>query len=273
MNRTMITATNTLNQLQKQLDIIGHNLANVDTNGYKRRESNFTELLVQQMNNQLNPARDLPRLTPRGIRMGVGAKLAQSQMVTTQGSLQETNRPLDFALTNENQFFKVLVQENGEGQIRYTRDGGFYVTPVNDREVMLVNAQGFPLLDEQNQFITFSSQSKEIQLQSGGVLDTGDGQFINLGIVMVDHPQYLEQKGGNLLGMPNNPPIPETEILRELTGIERQEISLQQGSLEKSNVDVAKEMTDMMNVQRSYQFQSRSITLADQMLGLVNGLR
>ena len=52
MNRTMITASNTLSQLQHQIDLIGNNMANVDTNGYKRSEASFNDLLVQQMNNQ-----------------------------------------------------------------------------------------------------------------------------------------------------------------------------------------------------------------------------
>ena len=54
MNKTMITATNTLSQLQKQLDVISHNMANVDTTGYKRSEATFTDLLVKQINNQPN---------------------------------------------------------------------------------------------------------------------------------------------------------------------------------------------------------------------------
>ncbi|HZG72135.1 MAG TPA: flagellar hook-basal body protein [Chondromyces sp.] len=274
MNRTVITAANTLNQLQKQLDIIGTNLANVDTNGYKRRETNFTELMNQHYDHLLNTRLEAGRLTPNGIRMGTGAKLAQSQMVSIQGSIQTTGRLLDFALAKENQFFKVLVQEDGQGQVHYTRNGAFYLTPINENESMLVNGDGYPVLDDRNQMITFNKDdSQTISLVSGGALSADDGEPVNLGIVHVDYPQFLQQKGGNLLSLPADMDSPDDFVVRELTGIQRQEIGLQQKALEKSNVDTAKEMTDMMNVQRSYQFQSRAITLSDQMMGLINGIR
>jgi flagellar basal-body rod protein FlgG len=63
------------------------------------------------------------------------------------------------------------------------------------------------------------------------------------------------------------------EIVTELNGPERDQILIEQGALEQSNVDLSKEMTDLIQVQRSYQFQARSINMADQMLGLINGIR
>ena len=87
MNRTMITASNTLTQLQKQMDLISNNMANVDTTGYKKQNGTFTDMLFQQFNNQKDETQEVNRLTPNGIRQGVGAKLAQTQLVMTQGSI------------------------------------------------------------------------------------------------------------------------------------------------------------------------------------------
>ena len=104
----------------------------------------------------------------------------------------------------------------------------------------------------------------------------GTSQEVNLGVVLVKKPQFLEQKGGNLLGLPadlNGLGVTEADILTELTGPLRNQVSIQQGVLEQSNVDMSKEMTDLINVQRGYQFHAKTITLADQMLGLVNGIR
>lgn len=84
MNRTMITATNTLAQLQKQMDIISNNLANIDTTGYKRREATFSDLLFQEFRNQTNANEEKNRLTPLGIRQGTGARLSQSQIIMKQ---------------------------------------------------------------------------------------------------------------------------------------------------------------------------------------------
>lgn len=275
MNRTMITATNTLSQLQKQMDIISNNMANVDTNGYKRREATFTDLLVQEFNNQERANKEVNRLTPNGIRQGTGAKLGQAQLVMTQGALKQTDRSLDTAFTKEGQLFKVLVQTNGVNEVQYTRNGALYLSPLSDTEVMLVNGDGLPVLDENNNPITINGEAKDYSIDANGQLTVtktaGATEVFNLGVVRVNKPQFLEQRGGNLLGLPAN--VAQDEVLTELMGGLRGEISLQQGALEQSNVDLSKEMTELINVQRAYQFQSRSVTLADQMMGLVNGIR
>lgn len=275
MNRTMITATNTLAQLQKQMDIVSHNVANIDTAGYKRREANFTDMLFQQFNNQRSPAAEAGRLTPGGIRQGVGAKLAQSQIVMQQGSLKATDRPLDFAFTKEGQYFRVLEQTEDGAAVRFTRAGAFYLTPVSDNETMLVTADGLPVLDENNNSIIINGQAKNLKLTDTGsfLAEAANGaiQEFNLGVVLINKPQFLEQKGDNLLGLPDG--IDGEGIYTELNGALRGQIGIAQGSLEHSNVDLSKEMTELINLQRAYQFQSRSVSMADQMMGLVNGIR
>ncbi|WP_406686076.1 flagellar hook-basal body protein [Rossellomorea vietnamensis] len=280
MNRTMITATNTLGQLQKQMDMIGHNLSNADTNGYKRRDATFSEMLVQQVKNQSVDKFETGRLTPLGVREGNGAKLSQAQLILNQGSLKATGRSLDFALTNDRQFFKVLSQDEDSSAVRYTRDGAFSASPVGNGEMMLVNGSGLPVLDENDNYITFSEDATSFQLGDNGVLtvtDSGGGEErFNLGVVTVEKSQFLQQYGGNLLGFADNLDqlgVMEDEVVTNVTGGARRDISMVQSSLEGSNVDISKEMTDMLSVQRSYQFQARSISLADQMMGLVNGIR
>jgi flagellar basal-body rod protein FlgG len=276
----MITATNTMNQLQKQMDMIGNNLANSDTNGYKRKEATFSELLVQQFNNQRNVEAEIGRLTPNGIRQGVGAKLGQAQMILTQGSLKNTDRELDFALTNSKQFFKVLVQDGENNDVRYTRDGAFYISPTGNGEALLVNGSGHPVLDENDNFITFPENVERFKLEGNGEITVRDRNgtetTFDLGIVQLEKPQFMEQFGGNLIGLPANMQdlgVNEDEIITNIQGAARNGISLSQRMLEASNVDIGTEMTDMLNVQRSYQFQGKSISMADQMMGLVNGIR
>lgn len=280
MNRTMITATNTLGQLQKQMDMIGHNLSNADTYGYKRRDATFSEMLVQQVKNQSVDKFETGRLTPLGVREGNGAKLSQAQLILNQGSLKATGRSLDFALTSDRQFFKVLSQDEGSNAVRYTRDGAFSASPVGNGEMMLVNGSGLPVLDENDNYITFSEDAAAFELGDNGVLtvrDSGGGEErFNLGVVTVEKSQFFQQYGGNLLGFADNLDqlgVTEDEVVTNVTGGARTDISMVQNSLEDSNVDISKEMTDMLSVQRSYQFQARSISLADQMMGLVNGIR
>lgn len=277
----MITATNTLSQLQKQMDIISHNLANIDTAGYKRREASFTDLLAQEFKNQPNDKLEpQDRMTPFYIRQGTGARLGQVQMNLSQGSIKATGRVLDTAFTAEGQFYRVMVPGENGSEMRLTRNGGLYLSPISDQETMLVNSDGYSILDENGQPITITGNVKTFNINETGQFAAemydGTTQSVNLGVVLVEKPQFLEQKGGNLLGLPNNLEdldVTEEQILTELTGGERNRISIQQGALEQSNVDMSKEMTDLINVQRGYQFHAKSITLADQMLGLVNGIR
>ncbi|MEG9296073.1 flagellar hook-basal body protein [Mangrovibacillus sp. Mu-81] len=280
MNRTMITATNTLGQLQRQMDMIGQNLSNAETTGFKRREASFAELMVQNVRNQERTGMETGRLTPLGIRLGTGAKLSQAQLILSQGSLKPTGRSLDFAMTSDRQFFKVLAQDGETNAVRYTRDGAFFASPMGNGESMLVNGSGFPVLDENDNFITFSEEASNFELGDNGVLTingaNGEAEQVNLGIVSIEKPQFLSQYGSNLVGLPENLDelgVGADEVLTNVTGGARTGISMVQNSLEASNVDIGKEMTDMLNVQRSYQFQARSISLADQMMGLVNGIR
>ncbi len=278
MNRTMITATNTLSHLQKQMDIISHNMANIDTAGYKRREATFTDMLVQEFKNQ--PENDLEtpgRITPFNIRQGIGAKLGQVQTVLSQGSLKSTDRSLDTAFTTEGQFYRVMVG----GEVQYTRNGAFYLSPLSDNESLLVNSDGHAILDENDQPITMIGNVKNFKVNETGQFSAekydGTTQDFNLGVVLAKKSQFLQHAGENLLALPKDGQgrliMEEDEILTNLTGAQRNQVSIQQGVLEQSNVEMSKEMTDLINVQRSYQFHAKSITLADQMLGLVNGIR
>lgn len=275
MNRTMITATNTLSQLQKQMDVISSNIANVDTTGYKRKEATFTDLLVQQINNQPKMNNEIGKLTPNGIRQGTGAKLAQILTVMTQGIIKQTDRNLDTAFTKEGQLYRVLVQSQTGSEVQYTRDGSLYLSPVSPNEMMLVSSSGHPILDENNDLILINGQTKEYKISADGtlVIQKVDGteQTVNLGVTQINKPQFLEQKGNNLFGLPEN--ILGEDVTTDLNGPLRNQISIQQNALEQSNVELSKEMTDLIQVQRAYQFQGRSINLADQMMGLINGIR
>ncbi|MCA1032065.1 flagellar hook-basal body protein [Bacillus timonensis] len=276
MNRSMITATNTMSQLQKQLDTISHNLANVNTTGYKRREVNFSELLVQQFNSPNDGLNEVGRLTPNGVRQGVGARIGHTNLSMYVGSIKSTDRPLDIALTKEGQFLQVLVEENGVEFTRYTRDGSLYVSPLNDgsNNVMLVTSDGFPVLDSDGDKIIFPENAKDIVISENGTIRAGSQAF-ELAIAQVLRPQLLESKGNNLFGLAerNEIGVPQEDVITLLNGDARQAISIQQGALEQSNVDLSSEMSDLLITQRSYQFNAKSISISDQMMGLVNGIR
>ncbi len=265
-----------MSQLQQQLDLISHNVANVNTVGYKKRDATFSEMLYQQFTNQNMERNETNRLTPPGIRQGVGAKLGETKLVLTQGVIQETSRDLDVAFSKEGIFLQVLVEQNGQREVHYTRGGNLYVRSSGEDEAMLVNDSGHPVLDVNDNPIVFSNNPRDIIITPSGEFvikpldESLPTQIFELGLVKVNRPQLLEGRGGNLFTLSLNNAEGAVE---SLIGREREQAGLQQGALEQSNVDVSKEMTDMMVTQRAYQFNSRAISIADQMMGLVNGIR
>ena len=275
----MITATNTMSQLQNQLDIIGNNLSNSNTHGYKSKEVKFQELLYHQFNNDKLDKAD--RQSPVGIRYGVGAALAQSQMNWKQGSIQSTGRDLDFAFQEPKQYFQVIMPDGQNGEkTAYTRQGAFYVSPVENGQLMLVNGEGYPVADAQGQAITLREGVSRFSVNESGVLvaeyPDGTTDQRELAVSVLQKPQFMEHLSAAYIVIPEN--LDELganaeDVMVDLQGAARGEISLSNQVLEMSNVDVSKEMTDLMTTQRQYQFSARSISIADQMMGLINGIR
>ncbi|KKI89717.1 hypothetical protein WQ54_25560 [Bacillus sp. SA1-12] len=276
MLRPMITATNTMSQLQKQLDTIGNNLANIDTQGFKRTQTSFSELVRQQIDNQPNEQNEIGRLGELGIRQGTGARVASS-LALTQGSLKQTGRALDIAFTVPNQFLQIDV----EGEIQYTRDGALYLSPAADgtNRLMLATSEGRPVLDENQNPILIEDTFKELIISEDGTItaipqnDEDLPQIFSIGVVQINRPQLLAQNGSNRYSLNDIGDNQPGDVLTFLEGAFSGDVSMKQGSLEMSNVDLSKELTDLMISQRTYQMNAKSITMGDQLMGLINGVR
>lgn len=275
MSRAMIQAAVTMNQLQNKLDVIGHNLANSETTGYKSRETEFASLLFQQINNMSHPANAEGRVTPDGIRVGSGAKLGMINNNLALGSLSVTDRDLDVALLEENHLFQIEVNEAGTSETHYTRDGSFYLNPVNNNSLMLTTADGHPVLG-QNGPIVITAGFDGVSIQSNGEIVVSQGDQTEtvgqLAVVEAVRPHLLEAMGENMFRLPNLAELGHdfAEIIQNANPLSS---LMKGGALETSNVDLSKQMTDMLTAQRSYQFNARTISMGDQMLGLINQLR
>ncbi|MFA1822474.1 flagellar hook-basal body protein [Virgibacillus oceani] len=276
MSRSMIQAAVTMDQLQNKLDLIGNNMANSQTNGYKSRETDFSSLLTQQINNVTSPQNAEGRLTPGGVRIGSGARLGSTNINTALGSVTETGRELDGALLQPNHFFQIEVTENGETETRYTRDGSFYLNPVNDnQDVLLTDGEGNPVIGEDGP-VLIAAGFDTITIQPDGQITVQRGDITenagNIAITEVVRPRLLEAAGDNHFRLPNLAELgfAADEILQAPIG--NQEL-VKSGALENSNVDMAKQMSDLLMTQRAYQFNSRTISMGDEMKGLINQLR
>lgn len=275
MLRSSMQAAVTMGQLQQKLDLVGNNLANMETPGYKTKNSEFASLLYQQIDNIEEEGDNPNRLTPDGLRMGSGAKLAHTDIDLSQGSIKETGRALDVALQDEKHLFQIQTTINGQEETRYTRDGSFSFTPVNDNEVMMVTSNGNPVLGEDGP-IVFSDTFEQMTIRKdGSIFLTQNGLQNEVGrlqIVNAERPRLLEAAGQNVFRIPGEG-IGNLNVEDIVSGVAPENINMKQGALETSNVDMSKQMTDMLMMQRAYQFNSRSIAMGDQMMGLVNQLR
>jgi len=276
MSQTMIQAAVTMNQLQHKLDLVGQNMANSQTTGYKTRKSEFSSLLFQNINNLNAPANAENRLSPEGVRVGSGARLGAINNDLSIGSFLTTNRDLDVALRNENHFFQIQVTENGVPETRYSRDGSFYLNPTADNQaVMLTTGDGHPVLGQNGPIIIPNGFHSISINHSGQILVERNNQMEvagELATAEVIRPRLLETAGANMFRLPDLETLGynQEEIVQSLAV---QSDLMQSGVLEQSNVDISEQMTDLLQAQRAYQFNASTISTTDQMMGLINQLR
>ena len=279
MNIQMNSAAGSMRELQKKVDIIANNIANVNTTGYKRSEANFSDALVQSFDRQAGAANEIGRATPNGLIIGSGVKIAQTTIRNEQGSIQTTDRPLDFAIQGESAFFRVA----SEGQVFYTKDGSFQIQPVlNSTQVNLVTSSGDAVLDSNNNPISFGANYDSIKANQNGTLEitykntTQPPTQIQLSVANINQPNLLEKIGANRYQLPGTEAEQLANGLMQVVDLSQPNnsgIRIAQGSLEQSNVDLTEEMTELIATQRLMQSQSKAITFADDMMGLVNTIR
>lgn len=266
-----------MSSLQQKIDSISNNIANINTTGYKSREVQFHEILTSRLDQPNNYNNLEGRLTPKGLDTGYGSKLSLTLGNFSQGPQIETGLATDFMLTGENIFFSVSseVPYNDNG-MRYTRDGNFHL----DANGNLVTANGDYVLNSDGDMITIPEGGNfEVDNQGRIVVKYNSGEteeIGSLGIIKINNPQVLEEAGSNQFKIPDEllnqdySVIDESfNILEGTNGV----YNVYQGSLEGSNVDFAKEMTQLNEAQRNYQLLSRSISISDQMYGIANNLR
>lgn len=280
MNTSLYISSGALQTYQQKIDTTANNIANVNTSGYKRRDHSFSEILASQMNNQARPNEEVGRLTPNGIRVGYGVRTGLTQLDMNQGQAVETGNPFDLMIAG-NGFFQVSSAIGGADEIRYTRDGNFHVSPNpnNEGSYQLVHANGGFLLDQNGNPIELDGDF-EVKIESNGQIQlmakNGQGEaFLSnqrVGIVDIQNPHLLRNMGENQFAIDVDA-LPEganpADYVRMMFAGEAQ---ISTGFLEGSNVDLMKEMTELMTTQRTFQMNARAVSYADQMLGIANGI-
>jgi flagellar basal-body rod protein FlgG len=259
---------------QSRLDTVANNLANVDKTGFKKDLTvfkTFPEMLIRRLNDDgvgITPAGSYDTMPYLG-KMGTGVEVNEVYTQFQQGSLRRTENNFDLAL--EGRGFFTLATERGE---RYSRNGSFTI----NQDGVLVTHNGNPVLGEngiiriqENNFMI--NKRGEVLVNTALSLDPRDVVGINnnnweeavvidrLKIVDFENIRELKKEGDSMYRETeySGPPLPPEKV------------KVIQGFLEKSNVNAVREMVDMIEVQRSYEANQKTVTAHDQALGrLIN---
>lgn len=251
VSKTGLSAQNT------KLATVANNLANAATIGFKRDDTQFEDLLYQ-VHAQPGASSSQSTRLPSGMQVGTGVRVVSTSKQFTEGSLQITGRPLDVAV-NGRGFFQVQLPD---GTTAYTRNGQFQLSA--DGEV--VTSDGKVIQPS----ITVPANTTQVSISKDGIVEatvTGQatpqqiGQFQLADFI---NPSGLQAVGGNLFLETASSGTPQ-QGQPGSTGFG----SLEQNTLEASNVDVVEEMVNMITTQRTYEMNSKVIATADQMLQFV----
>ena len=264
MVRSLWTGASGMIAQQANIDTISNNLANVNTAGFKRMRADFEDLIYQTVRTAGTPATE-NTVVPVGVQMGHGAKLAATQRVFSQGSLQNTEVPTDMAIMGDG-FFRIQLFD---GTWAYTRNGAFNV----DSTGRMVTSNGYWLLPDLVMPEGFLPNSINIT-QDGRVsviVPQIDDEHIQVGQIELfrfANPVGLSAIGENLFRVTaaSGDPIAGRPGFEGMGQIAHK-------FLEMSNVSVVREMVDLIVAQRAYEFNSRTIQTSDNMLATATGLK
>ncbi|WP_057719955.1 flagellar basal-body rod protein FlgG [Escherichia coli] len=226
-----------LDAQQTNMDVIANNLANVSTNGFKRQRAVFEDLLYQTIRQPGAQSSEQTTL-PSGLQIGTGVRPVATERLHSQGNLSQTNNSKDVAIKGQG-FFQ--VDQNGQ----LVTAGGFQVQPA-----ITIPANALSITIGRDGVVSVTQQGQAAPVQVGQ---------LNLTTFMND--TGLESIGENLYTETQSSGAPH-ESTPGLNGAGL----LYQGYVETSNVNVAEELVNMIQVQRAYEINSKAVSTTDQML-------
>jgi flagellar basal-body rod protein FlgF len=284
MLRGLYTAAAGMISEQRRHDTITNNIANINSPGFKQGNAlsrSFPEMLISTIRGGQGASS-----APLG-RMSLGVFSEENISIHTQGDLQETQNPFDFALVSNIQvpgmvfdasgkfdngdgertfqpqaLFTVL---NAQGEQRYSLNGKFTVDTTgqlvnaNGNQVMGRDGQPLLLIDGAGQPIhTFKVTDKGEFLDGNGLpLLNAAGQPVGLMLSRAENPNLLLREGNGMLRIN---PGDEATVTQVAAG---DQVEVRQGFIERSNVDSAQSMVDMMSALRAYEANQKVIQSYD----------
>ena len=260
MIRALYTAASGMNAQQANIDTVAHNLANVNTSGFKKSHMEFEDLVYQETRVP-GAATSAVGEAPIGLEIGLGTRPVGTSRDFTPGNLRSTSGPLDLAIEGDG-FFQITTPS---GTTAYTRNGAFH----RDAQGTLVTADGYTLEPQ----ITIPANATTVTISKDGVVSAqiaGQSATQQLGTIELatfQNAAGLRPLGGNLFEVTSASGDAQTGAPgQDGKGV------VQQGFIEDSNVSVVEEMVNMILGQRAYEANSRVVKAADEMLSQVNNI-
>lgn len=256
MLRSMYSGISGMRGFQTKLDVIGNNIANVNTVGFKKGRVTFQDMMSQTTRGAQGAEAGRGGINP--MQVGLGSQIGSIDNIHTQGFLQSTGSPLDIAIEGDG-YFRVSDGTN----TYYTRAGNFYL----DDDGNVVTADGYFLLQANGDHIVIDPDDT----QSFSIAQNGDVNIIRadgtpdssqkISLAIFANPAGLEKLGRSLYRESANSGDPQVSNPGD-DGVG----DLVASTLEMSNVDLAEEFTEMIVAQRGFQANTRIITTSDEIL-------
>lgn len=262
MIRSLWSGATGMKAQQQNVNTIANNLANINTIGFKKSVAHFQDLIYQTLNRAGTLESTDGQTRPTSTQVGLGVNLASIDKIFSQGETLLTDNPLDIAIEGEG-FFKIALP--GGNGFAYTRDGSFKL----DSEGRIVTNRGNLLEPE----ISISPEAVAISIAPDGTLQSVDGAGNVLDQAQINVYNFINPNG--LMAMGDNLFQSTVGAGAEITGIPGQDGigKLRQSTLERSNVTAIDAMTSLIEGQRAYEFNAKSITTSDEMLQQINTLK
>ena len=255
--RALWIAKTGLDAQQTRMATVSNNLANVNTTGFKRGRAVFEDLVYQNVR-QAGGQQSQNTEMPSGLYLGTGVRVVATEKMFTQGSLVHTENAFDVAIQGRG-FFQVLMPD---GSQTYTRDGSFQI----DSNGQLVTAAGYQVQPA----INVPNNARSVTIGVDGTVSVqlpGQAAPVQIGILQTAdfvNPGGLEPRGENLF-LETGASGPALNGTPGVNGLG----TLIQGMVESSNVNTVEELVNMIETQRAFELNSRSIRTSDEMLQYV----
>src|SRR5277367_5593709 len=240
MNLALWAAKTGLDAQNTRMAVIANNLANTNTTGFKAGRAAFQDLMYQNIR-QVGAQSTQNTQYATGLTLGTGVKIVATEKDYTQGSVNQTNAPLDMSVTGRG-FFQITLPD---GTISYTRDGTFSL----DNQGNVVTASGYPLQPAIN--IPAGTQTVTIGTDGTVTATSASSAVTKIGQMQLAdfiNEEGLQPTGNNLLVESASSGAPQVGTAGT-NGLG----TVQQGTLENSNVNTVTELVDLITCQRAYE--------------------